>query len=211
MMAPGPVNGGRRANMVHRQHPANGEAGRPMKIVVTGPFSAGKTTLIRTIADVAIVGTEREVTDETRATKTTTTVAMDFGRINFADGLSLYVFGTPGQRRFETVWEILSEGMLGFIVLVHAGDEASMNDAAHILSSFRRYADVPFVIGVTHLDQTEQEQHLLFTQLRIGLELPPEAPVVACDPRSKEDVKALLLHILFGVKSRLDRAESRNS
>src|SRR3954452_14789812 len=95
-----------RAKMIKRQRATNGLVARPLKIVITGPFSAGKTTLIKTISEVAIVGTERDVTDETKSIKSRTTVAMDFGRITFADDLSLFLFGTPGQRRFEVMWEI---------------------------------------------------------------------------------------------------------
>src|SRR5919106_6492960 len=131
---------------------------RPLKIVVTGPFSAGKTTLIKTISEVAIVGTERDVSDDTRSVKANTTVAMDFGRITFADGCCLFLFGTPGQRRFEIMWEVLSEGMIGFIVLVNAADDRSTGEAAHILDTFREYADVPYVVGVTHLDEAGKSE-----------------------------------------------------
>src|SRR5919106_1138211 len=136
---------------------------RPLKIVIAGPFAAGKTTLIKTISEVAIVGTDRVVTDDTKNVKERTTVAMDFGRITFAQDLTLFLFGTPGQRRFEVMWEILSEGMIGFILLVHAGDERSIEEAAHILETFRQYADVPYVVGVTHLDEVDQPEEEIFT------------------------------------------------
>src|ERR687896_2084194 len=118
-----------RAELVRKQRSGNGVVARPMKLVVTGPFAAGKTTLIETISEVAVVGTERDVTDGAKAVKSRTTVAMDFGRISFAGGLSLFLFGTPGQRRFDMMWEILSEGMLGFIMLVHAIDVRSLEEA----------------------------------------------------------------------------------
>lgn len=188
-----------------------GIVARPLKIVITGPFSAGKTTLIKTISEVAIVGTERDVSDETRAVKGRTTVAMDFGRITFAQDLSLYLFGTPGQRRFEVMWEILSEGMIGFILLVHAVDARSVEEAYHILKTFREYADVPYVIGVTHLDQTKKSQDEVVTAIRRKLELPEEVSVIPCDPREREDVKALMLEILLGVLDRLDRVPSSAS
>src|SRR3990170_4508729 len=145
-----------RAGIVKRQRATGGigQISRPLKIVITGPFAAGKTTLIKTISEVAIVGTDRAVTDDTKNVKEHTTVAMDFGRITFAQDLTLFLFGTPGQRRFEVMWEILSEGMIGFILLVHAGDDRSIDEASHILTTFRQYADVPFVIGVSHLDET---------------------------------------------------------
>ena len=193
-----------RAGIVRKQRPTNGQVARPLKVVITGPFSAGKTTLIQTISEVAIVGTERDVTDETRAVKERTTVAMDFGRITFAPDLTLFLFGTPGQRRFEVMWEILSEGMIGFILLVNAGDERSIEEASHILATFREYADVPFVIGVTHLDEVNEPEEEVFEHVRTTLELEDSIAVISCDPREREHVKDLMLSILMGVMSRLD-------
>jgi signal recognition particle receptor subunit beta len=180
---------------------------RPLKIVVTGPFAAGKTTLIKTISEVAVVGTERDVTDDTKAVKARTTVAMDFGRITFQDDLTLFIFGTPGQRRFEVMWEILSEGMIGFILLVNAADERSIEESAHILETFRRYADVPYVIGVSHMDEVSEDDDSVFAKVREALELPDDVEMIGCDPRGREDVKGLMLNILFGVMKRLETAQ----
>lgn len=197
-----------RTEIIRKRRSVEGAGVRPLKIVVTGPFSAGKTTLIKTISEVTVLGTERDITDESRAIKNRTTVAMDFGRITFGDGLSLFLFGTPGQRRFEMMWEILSDGMIGFIVLVHAGDDRSIDEAAHILETFREYADVPFIVGVSHLDETEDDDQIVFAKVREALELPDSVEVVPCDPREREDVKSLMLHILFEVLRRVEQAES---
>lgn len=196
-----------RGQIIRKKRSTNGVVARPLKVVVTGPFSAGKTTLIKTISEVAIVGTERDITDETKSVKARTTVAMDFGRITFAEDLTLFIFGTPGQRRFEVMWEILSEGMLGFILLVHAGDDRSIEEASHILDTFREYADVPYVIGVSHLDEVDEEQDVVLAKVREVLETPGYVQVIPCDPREREDVKALVLEILLGVMQRLERAE----
>jgi signal recognition particle receptor subunit beta len=128
---------------------------------------------------------------------------MDYGRVTFADDLSLFLFGTPGQRRFEVMWEILSEGMIGFVLLVNLVDERSLQEAVHILEQFRRYADVPFVVGATHADEMEQGDDFE-SEVRSALDLPPEVLVRRCDPRSREDVKTLMLEILVGVLRRLD-------
>ena len=181
---------------------------RPLKLVVTGPFAAGKTTLIETVSEVAIVGTERVVTDETRGVKAQTTVAMDFGRITFGDECTLFLFGTPGQRRFEVMWEILSEGMIGFILLVNAADRRSAEEAAHILEQFRRYADVPYLVGVTHLDEIEADGAGVVAAVRDFLAVPEEVTVRACDARDLKDVKSLLLTILSEVLERVERAEA---
>jgi signal recognition particle receptor subunit beta len=193
-----------RAGIIRKQRSTNGIVARPLKIVITGPFSAGKTTLIQTISEVAIVGTERDVTDETKSVKERTTVAMDFGRITFAQDLTLFLFGTPGQRRFEVMWEILSEGMIGFLLLVHAGDERSIEEASHILDTFRQYADVPYVVGVTHLDEVDKDEQEMFDHVREVLDIPEGVEVMSCDPREREDVKDMMLSILMGVLSRLE-------
>jgi uncharacterized protein len=196
-----------RARMVRRKRSTAARAARPLKIVVTGPFAAGKTTLIKTISEVAIVGTDRGITDDTRAVKPKTTVALDFGRLTFADDLSLFLFGTPGQRRFEVMWEILSEGMIGFVVLVDASDPRSCEEATHILETFQAYADVPYAVGVTHLDATDDADQAV-ARVAAELGLAPEILVTACDPRAKDDVKTLLLHILFEVLDRLEMSSS---
>jgi uncharacterized protein len=186
-----------------RAHQSNSM--RPLKIVVTGPFAAGKTTLIESISEVAIVATERDVSEHaSESGKHRTTVAMDFGRLTFGEDCSLFLFGTPGQRRFEVMWEILSQGMIGFILLVHAADPRSLEEAAHIFEQFKRYADVPYLVGVTHLDLVGAPNDVVLEVVRERLDLPEETAVVACDPRSKDDVKTLMLTILHEVYERLE-------
>ena len=196
-----------RARAVRRKHATAARAARPLKIVITGPFASGKTTLIKTISEVAIVGTDRGISDDTRAVKPKTTVALDFGRLTFADDLSLFLFGTPGQRRFEVMWEILSEGMIGFIVLLNGSDPRAAAEATHILETFTAYADVPFAVGVTHLDDHPDPAGAV-ERVAAELGLGPGILVTACDPRDKDDVKALLLQILFAVLDRLELSSS---
>src|SRR6187401_3802850 len=121
--------------------------GTAVKIVVTGPFAAGKTTLIRTISEITVLSTEKDITDATRSRKAETTVAMDFGRITIDRDLVLYLFGTPGQERFDFMWEILSEGMLGFIVMVDSTRPETFREARSILETFRAYAPTPYVVA----------------------------------------------------------------
>ncbi|MDQ3951664.1 MAG: ATP/GTP-binding protein [Actinomycetota bacterium] len=191
--------------LVRRRRAAR--AARPLKIVVTGPFAAGKTSLIQAISEVTVLGTERAISDDTDARKDTTTVAMDFGRVSLSNGLALFLFGTPGQRRFEVMWEVLSEGMIGFVLLVNGSDERSAADAARQLETFQAYADVPFVVGVTHLDAADGDEAAALERIRARLGLDEEADVVACDPRAREDVKAMMLRILFGVLRRLETTD----
>src|SRR5688500_5167177 len=120
-----------------------------VKMVVTGPFSSGKTEFIKSISEIDVVSTEAGIQKNTAESleKENTTVAMDFGRITVDDDLVLYLFGTPGQRRFDFMWEILAEGMLGFIVMVDSAKPETFREAKSILETFRAYAPTPFVVA----------------------------------------------------------------
>ena len=100
-----------------------------LKMVVTGPFAAGKTQFIQTISEIDVVETEARISRDSERVKEYTTVAMDFGRITVDEDLVLYLFGTPGQRRFDFMWEILSEGMLGFVVVVDSTRPETFREA----------------------------------------------------------------------------------
>jgi len=177
--------------------------GTAVKIVVTGPFAAGKTTLIRTISEITVLSTEKGITDETRSAKTDTTVAMDFGRITIDRELVLYLFGTPGQDRFDFMWEILGEGMLGYVLLVDASRPESLEEAVSILDAFRRMARVPFVVGLNRADGLDEVEE---ARVRKVLDLEHDVPVVPCDATDRESVKSVLLALLYAVVESLDRA-----
>jgi uncharacterized protein len=175
--------------------------GQAVKVVITGPFAAGKTTLIRTISEITVLSTERGITDNTRSRKNETTVAMDFGRITIDGDLVLYLFGTPGQERFDFMWEILGEGMLGYVVLVDVTRDDSLAEARGILDAFRRMARVPFVVGLNRTNGADDSQE---AQVRELLDLAPQVPVVPCDATDKESVKALLLALLYSVLDEIE-------
>jgi small GTP-binding protein len=126
-----------------------------VKIVVTGPFNAGKTQFIRSISEIDVVNTERKITSKAEQVKSQTTVAMDFGRITVDDDLILYLFGTPGQRRFDFMWEILSEGMLGFVVMVDSTRPETFREARRILETFRAYAPTPYIVAANKQDMAD--------------------------------------------------------
>ncbi len=175
--------------------------GQAVKIVVTGPFSAGKTTLIRTISEITVLSTEKDISDHTKSRKAETTVAMDFGRITIDRDLVLYLFGTPGQDRFDFMWEILGEGMLGYILLIDATREDSLEEAVGILAAFRKMAHVPFVVALNRaagMDPSDEER------VRDVLDLGEDVPVVPCDATDRESVKAVLLALLYSVVDQLD-------
>jgi len=177
--------------------------GTAVKIVVTGPFAAGKTTLIRTISEITVLSTEKDITDGTRSRKAETTVAMDFGRITIDRDLVLYLFGTPGQDRFEFMWEILGEGMLGYVVLVDGAREDSLQEAVGILAAFRTMAArVPFVVAVNRTQGLDPEGE---GRIREALALDERVAVVPCDATDRESVKAVLLALLHTVVDSLDQ------
>jgi small GTP-binding protein len=177
------------------------QGGQAVKIVVTGPFAAGKTTLIRTISEITVLSTERGITDETRSRKAETTVAMDFGRITIDRDLVLYLFGTPGQERFDFMWEILGEGMLGYVLLVDASRPETMAEAQNILEAFRRMARVPFVVALNRPDQLGSMGE---DAVRAALELSSQVPVVPCDATDKDSVKNVLLALLYSVLDEIE-------
>ena len=166
------------------------------KIVVTGPFSAGKSTLIRTISEAAVLSTERAVTHDSWPGKTETTVAMDFGRITLDRDLVLLLFGTPGQARFDFMWEILGEGMLGYVVLVDHSRPDQLEQAAAILAAFRSNTGAPFVVALNRAAGLTDEET---AQVRTILGVTSSVPVLACDVTDRESVKAVLLALLATV------------
>jgi uncharacterized protein len=175
---------------------ARRRGGQAVKVVVTGPFAAGKTTLIRTISEITVLSTERDITDETRSRKAETTVAMDFGRITIDSDLVLYLFGTPGQDRFDFMWEILGEGMLGYILLIDPSREESLTEAAGILKAFAAMAPVPYVIAVNRVEQVDEAQA---TRYREVIGASSHVPVLPVDATDKPSVKNVLLSLLFEV------------
>jgi uncharacterized protein len=182
---------------------ARRRGGQAVKVVVTGPFAAGKTTLIRTISEITVLSTERGITDSTRKRKAETTVAMDFGRITIDRDLVLYLFGTPGQDRFDFMWEILGEGMIGYLLLVDASREDSVQEAAGILAAFRTMARVPYVVA---LNRAAGDDHALAESVRSQLEILSDVAIMSCDATDKESVKNVLLALLYAV---LDEVEAQ--
>jgi len=173
-------------------------------MVVTGPFSAGKTEFIQTVSEIDVVATERKISRPEERIKDQTTVAMDFGRITVDEDLVLYLFGTPGQRRFDFMWEILSEGMLGFIVLLDSVRPETFREARSILETFQSYAPVPYVVGANKQDM---EDAWLPEDLRIALRIPSEIKVLPCVATDLESVKRILLELLYSILELMDEDE----
>jgi small GTP-binding protein len=173
-----------------------------VKMVVTGPFNAGKTEFIQSVSEIDVVSTERKISSASeRAVKQTTTVAMDFGRITVDEDLVLYLFGTPGQKRFDFMWEILSEGMLGFIVLVDSTRPETFREARTILETFRAYAPTPYVVAANKQDLPDAWD---LEDMRHALRLDPKVKLLPCVAKDKESVKKVLLELLYSILEEIE-------
>lgn len=182
----------------------------PMKILVAGGFGAGKTTLVGAVSETAALTTEEPLTQISLGTdnlsgtpdKTSTTVALDYGRITLADcGVVLHLFGTPGQDRFHYMWDELSYGALGAVVLA---DTRRFADCFGPIAFFED-REVPFLIAVNEFDGTEH--HYGPTEVRDALGIAAHVPVVLCDARdrssAKEVLSSLVRYRIAGIPARL--------
>lgn len=164
------------------------------KIVVTGAYAAGKTQFIRTISEIEVLDTDEVATEETeREIKSQTTIALDFGKITISPEVALYLFGTPGQERFDFMWEILAQGCIGYVVVVDSTRPAHLREAQHIIGFFTNILNVPFVVACNKQD----DPTCLPTEyIRQRLNLPSYIPVVPCVATNRESVKEVLLALL---------------
>ncbi|MFF3502497.1 ATP/GTP-binding protein [Streptomyces sp. NPDC003247] len=179
------------------------ERGKPpvepvtLKILVAGGFGVGKTTLVGAVSEIRPLRTEEYLTEAGRPVddltgverKHTTTVAMDFGRITLREGLVLYLFGTPGQERFWFMWDELSEGALGAVVLA---DTRRLEDCFAAVDYFERRS-IPFLVGVNCFEGAPRYP---VEEVRRALDLDDGVPVVPCDARDRGSVKDILVGVV---------------
>ncbi|MEH1871055.1 GTP-binding protein [Nostoc sp.] len=123
-----------------------------MCLIVTGTVGAGKSTFIRSVSEIDVVDTDTRATDETALLKARTTVALDFGRLQFSAGMAVQLYGTPGQSRFDFMWDILIRKAHAYILLVAAHRPGEFRQARQILAFMNQRVQIPMIIGVTHTD-----------------------------------------------------------
>jgi len=166
---------------------------KKIKVVIAGPFAAGKTQFINTVSEIKTVKTERRIQQlNEKFVKDYTTVAMDFGKVRIDDEHELYIFGTPGQFRFDFMWEILGEGALGVIILVDSTDPTTFHEARKIINFFQSRFPVPIVVGANKQDLPNAWSP---EDVRIALDIDEEEgiPVIPVSAIDKESVKNALL------------------
>jgi uncharacterized protein len=167
-----------------------------LKVVITGPFNSGKTQFIKTVSEIDVVSTERKVTlPEHAAIKGETTVAMDFGRITMGDQ-KIYLFGTPGQQQFDFMWEVLTENMIGFIVVVDSTDPKRFKEAREIIRFFKDILEEPFVVAA---NKQNLAGALPVEDLRKELGLDENSEIISCSAIDKKSsmhvIDALMKHM----------------
>ncbi|MER7543513.1 GTP-binding protein [Actinomadura sp.] len=186
-----------------------------VKIVIAGGFGVGKTTMVGTVSETQPLRTEELLTDQGVGVddisgverKDTTTVAMDFGRITMRNGYVLYLFGTPGQERFWFMWDEVSLGALGAVVLA---DTRRLSDCFPSVDYFERRG-TPFIVAVNCFEGAKQYD---LGEIQMALNLGPKVPVMLCDARSLESCKEVLIDlVLHAMKYRglAEKAEPQNA
>ncbi len=168
------------------------------KLVFAGPVGAGKTTAIRSLSDIEVVSTEAKASDDTQLLKPTTTVAMDYGLMRLDSGDQVRLYGTPGQQRFDFMWDILSENALGLVLLINASAPDPDADLRLYASAFQRLiADTSFVVALTHGEEAGWHIRDNLANTLISLGLPPI--IMDTDARSREHMRAVVQALIYSI------------
>ena len=168
------------------------------KIIFTGPVGAGKTTAIASISDIEPIRTDENASDMTTRRKPATTVAMDYGMIRIGPKEKVHLYGTPGQERFDFMWEILTKGGIGLVLLLDNTRPAPFEDMRFYVTAFRAFIEsTRLVIGVTQMDSCATPT--LDEYVRQMKEMDLAAPVFEVDARRRDDVSMLIQALLLSI------------
>ena len=171
------------------------------KIIFTGPVGSGKTTLIKAFSDHDPVLTEVRPSDDVANMKDQTTVAMDYGSVVLDAETKVHMYGTPGQHRFDFMWEILSRGSMGLAILVNARAPDPLGDLQFYMNAFKGLIvddRIPLVIGVNHIDKSNP--HIALESFKeVTNSFRPNIPVLFVDVRESKDVRRLVMTLLFAI------------
>ena len=180
-------------------------AGNNLKIIFSGPVGAGKTTAIQTLSDTPPISTNESASDMTKKRKRETTVAMDYGTMNLDDNEKIHLYGTPGQERFNFMWDILTSGGLGLIILVDNTRKDPIKDLLFFISSFKDYIDnTALSVGITQTDLRSYPR--VSTYHKALKENNINAPIFQVDAREYSDVSMLVQALLFSIDPGVDTA-----
>lgn len=168
------------------------------KIIFAGPVGAGKTQAIRSLSDKEVVTTEELASDDVKMMKKTTTVAMDYGIMKLPTGEQVRLYGTPGQKRFDFMWEILSENALGLILLINATNPDPVQDMKDYMESFLPLIrSSAMIVGVTHAENMPWDLHQRLTDELVKMNIP--ANVIVVDAREKEQMSQLVSVLIYSI------------
>jgi signal recognition particle receptor subunit beta len=167
-----------------------------MRLVVTGTVGAGKSTFIRSASEIEVVDTDRKATDEVAGMKQNTTVSMDFGTLQFGEEMALHIYGTPGQIRFDFMWEILIERAHAYVLLIAAHRPGEFHHARRIMNFMNQRAHIPMIIAITHGDckgAWSNEDIALALGYQDSASRPPIVSVNAAEEESVVDALVVLV------------------
>ena len=168
------------------------------KIIFTGPVGAGKTTAISSISDIGIITTDESATDMTKSRKSNTTVAMDYGLIKLGNDERVHLYGTPGQERFDFMWDILTNGGIGLVLLLDNTRADPFRDLKFYTHSFQEFIEKQqLVVGITRMD--EQRSPNLQDYRKWIEQLSLSAPIFEVDARKRDDVSMLIQSLLLSL------------
>lgn len=170
------------------------------KLIIAGPVGAGKTAAIEVLSDKGVVTTDEIASDDVKFMKKTTTVAMDYGVMVLDSGEQVRIYGTPGQRRFDFMWEILSENALGLILLLNAEEPNPVADLDYYLDAFSPLIkSSALVVGVTHAENMPWNLHELLSQRLVERGI--AANVMIVDARNREEMRRMVRSLVYMISS----------